>query len=79
MLRPSYPALSHVTETGINLTRNPLSAWNPGFLPHVVENLPPSVDGLFSETHVGVEFVDARNVPWSYLIITTREQRSIQV
>ena len=57
---------------GINLTRNPLSAWNPGFLPHVVETLPPSVDGLFSETHVGVEFVDAENVPWTCLIITTR-------
>ena len=57
---------------GINLTRNPLSAWNPGFLLHVVETLPPSVDGLFSETHVGVEFVDAENVPWTCLIITTR-------
>ena len=56
----------------INLTRNPISTWNPGFLLHVVETLPPSVDGLFSETHVGVEFVDAGNVPWTCLIITTR-------
>ena len=38
---------------GFKLTRNPLSARNPRFLLHLA--LHQSM-GLFSETHVGVEF-----------------------
>ena len=52
---------------GIKLTGNPLSARNPGFLLHLVETLPPSVNGLIFRNPCRSWILDAGNVPCTHV------------